>query len=255
MLVRKLFTDLSVALMLASASQMASAQLGDLLKTLKLPSLNSGTASAAAGAALSNKDVIRGLKEALAKGAESAISSLGKADGFFGNGDVKIQLPSELEKLESLARSLGQGRYADEFQLTMNRAAEQAVPEASAIIGDAIREMSVKDAKKILNGPDDAATQYFRKVGEKRLTGKLRPIVEDATANAGVTRAYKGVVEKAGFAAKLLGNEEPDLDGYVTAKTLDGLFLMIAAEEKRIRDNPAARSTDLLKKVFGSVGR
>ena len=112
--------------------------------------------------------------------------------------------------------------------------------------------MSVEDASGILNGPDDAATQYFRRVGEERLTSKLRPIVGDATSRAGVTSSYKNLIDQAGPAAAMMNADAMDLDGYVTNKALDGLFYMIAAEEKRIRENPAARSTELLQKVFGA---
>ena len=206
---------------------------------------------AAAASALSNDEVIGGLKEALAKGAESAVSNLGRRDGFLGNTAVKIPLPESLKSVDSVLRSLGQGRYSDEVIETMNRAAESAVPEAGPILGDAIRSMSIEQSREILNGPDDAATQYFRKVGEDRLTARLRPIVESATSQAGVTSAYKNALDRAGPASALLDTDSLDLDQYVTGKTLDGLFLMIAAEEKRIRENPVARSTDLLKKVFG----
>lgn len=233
----------------------AEAQLGNLLNQLKIPGVTTGDSGSAAASALTNDEVIAGLKEALAQGAESAVNALGQTDGFFGNSNVKIPMPEQLQQLDSVLRSLGQSKYSDEFVLTMNRAAESAVPEASAIIGDAIRQMTVKDAQQILNGPDDAATQYFRRVGEERLTKKMRPIVTDATSRAGATQAYKRVVDKAGIAASLLGRETPDLDGYVTDKALDGLFFMVAQEEKRIRENPVARSTDLLKKVFGSVGQ
>ena len=134
----------------------------------------------------------------------------------------------------------------------MNHAAEQAVPQAAAIFCEAIENMSVEDAQGILTGPDDAATQYFRTHTEAALTAKMRPIVEDATARSGVTSAYKNMTARAGGMTSLLSGDAADLDGYVTDQTLDGLFLMIAAEEKKIRENPLARSTDLLKKVFGA---
>jgi hypothetical protein len=212
-----------------------------------------GAASAAASAALSNDDVVAGLKEALAKGAESAVGALGRPDGFLANSAVKIPLPESMQPVAKVLRTFGQQRYTDEFVQTMNRAAESAVPEAGAILGDAIRQMSVEDAKSILNGPDDAATRYFRQVGEERLTARLRPVVSDATSRAGVTSAFKQVVDQAGPAASLVESDAMDIDGYVTGKALDGLFLMIAAEEKRIRENPAARSTELLQKVFGAA--
>lgn len=231
------------------------ADLQDLLKALPLPGAEKSTSGAIAASALSNDEVVAGLKEALAKGSESAISALGRTDGFFANSQVRIPLPPSLGKIESALRALKQDRYADEFILTMNRAAESAVPQASAIVGDAIRAMSFDDAKTILSGPDDAATQYFRKVGEGRLVQNMLPIVRQATAETGVTSTYKSLIDRAGPAARLLGDNTADIDQYVTGKTIDGLFLMIAAEEKRIRENPVARTSDILKKVFAGIGR
>jgi len=222
-------------------------------KKLLEKAVESPAASAGASAALASDEVVAGLKEALASGAERAVSQLGRPDGFLGNGAVKIPLPDALDPAASALRMLGQGQYADEFVTTMNRAAERAVPESGPILGDAIRAMTVDEAKKILDGPDDAATAYFRRVSEERLTAALRPMVSDATARAGVTGAYKQLVQQAGPAAALAGAEITDLDGYVTRETLDGLFTVIAAEEKRIRENPAARTTELLQKVFGAA--
>ena len=217
-----------------------------------LESLSGGASgSAPAGeAAPTNDEIIRGLKEALTQGARRAVESLGRTDGFLGNAEVRIPVPEKLKSVESGLRALKQDKYADEFILTMNRAAESAVPEARAILGDAIKQMTVDDARRILKGPDDAATQYFRKVGGERIAQRMRPIISDATSRAGVTSAYKSLVDKAGFAAKMAGADTVDIDGYVTQEALDGLFLLIAQEEKRIRENPVARSTELLKKVF-----
>lgn len=200
---------------------------------------------------LSNSEVVSGLKEALANGVESAIKILGQPGGFAGNKLVEITVPDSLKTVTSTARAFGQGEYVDSFEATMNQAAEKAVPEAATILSDAIRQMSIDDAMKILQGPDDAATQYFRKVSEASLEQKFKPIVTQATDQAGVTAAYKSLTSQA---APLLGgivNESSiNLDQYITNKTLDGLFEYIALEEKSIRDNPAARSTALLKKVF-----
>ena len=161
-------------------------------------------------------------------------------------------MPDSLSWVEKSLRILHQDELADEFIATMNHAAEQAVPEAATIFGDAIQDMSMEDAKGILTGPDDSATQYFRTKTEAALTEKMRPIVEQATARTGVTSAYKNITASAGGLTSMLSSDATDLDGYVTGKTLDGLFLMIAEEEKKIRENPLARSTDLLKKVFGA---
>jgi hypothetical protein len=204
-------------------------------------------------AALSQGDVASGLKEALSKGVNQAIASLGKEGGFLNNADVKIPMPPQLHQVEGALRAVGQGNLADEFVATMNHAAEQAVPVAANVFAGAITNMTVDDAKAILTGPDDAATQYFRKTSETQLHEQFLPIVRSATAKTGVTAAYKNLLAHAGPAASFLGTDAGDLDGYVTTKSLDGLFKMVAAEEKNIRQDPVARSTDLLQKVFGSV--
>ena len=214
------------------------------------------SAGSAAISGLSNSEMVDGLKEALGNGVETAIKTLGKTDGFLGNELVRIAMPDSLKMVESGARKMGQGKYADEFITSMNRAAEQATPAAAEVLGGAIRAMSVEDAAKILKGPNDAATQYFRKTSGPALTERFLPIVKKSTDQAGVTSAYKGLVGNAGGMlgglGGLGGNKNAlDVDRYVTEKALDGLFTYIAAEEKRIRENPLARSSDLLKKVFG----
>ena len=206
-------------------------------------------------AALSNEEVVAALKEALAQGAESAITSLGRVDGYYGNNLVRIPLPEQLAPVESTLRALKQDRYVHEFVLTMNRAAEAAVSESSAIVGDGVRNMSMADAKRILKGPDDAATQYFRRVGEARLQAKLLPVVAETTTRSGVTSAYKRLMNEAGFAAQLFGMDTVDIDRYITDQSLAGLFTMIAVEEKRIRDDPVARTTEIMEKVFGATTR
>ena len=205
-----------------------------------------------ASLALTNTEIVEGLKEALSKGTTSAIASLGKKDGFFANRKVKITMPESLETIEEGLRKIGQDRYAEEFVLTMNRAAEQAVPEAAEIFGNAIRSMSIQDAKGILNGPEDAATKYFRRTSGEKLVNRFLPIVSKATDRAGVTSNYKEMVDKLGFLSRFVDTESLDVDRYVTSKAIDGLFLMLAQEEKLIRENPAARTTDLLKKVFSN---
>ena len=201
---------------------------------------------------LSNEDIITGLKQALNKGASYAVDNLGKADGFMKNTDVKIPMPEKLGKAESLLRKAGKEKYADEFVTTMNRAAESAVPLTLTVIKQAITGMSIADAKNILQGPDDAATQYLKKSSSKKLSAQIYPIVKNATAKAGVTATYKKMLSKLGFAGKYLNLEDYNIDNYVTQKTMDGLFTMIAMEEKKIRDNPAERTTDILKSVFSS---
>jgi hypothetical protein len=201
---------------------------------------------------VSENEISRGLKEALGKGVRLAINTLGQDDGFFRNPRVKIPLPNSLQKLERGLRIAGQGRAVDDFILSMNRAAEKAVPVAIDVFVDAISEMTFDDARNILfSGRDDAATQFFRRSSEETLRGKFRPIVEEFTEKVGVTQKYKAMTARAGFAAAFLGRDATDLDGYVTQKALDGLFLLIADEEKKIRRNPLGRTTDILRKVFG----
>lgn len=202
--------------------------------------------------ALSNDDVVAGLKEALVKGADYATEHLGKPDGFLANDSVRIPMPENLQKVEKTLRKFGQDKYADEFVETMNRAAEQAVPLTLGILKKGISSMSIEDAKDILQGSDDAATQYLRKVGGQDMTAKIAPIVSSATADVGVTRQYKKLFDNLGFMSQFVDPDDYDIDKYVTDKTVDGLFHMIAVEEKKIRENPLERTTDLLKKVFGS---
>ena len=215
-------------------------------------SVKESDTSKAVSSALSNDDIVAGLKQALTKGAGYAVDHLGKADGFLKNKAVKIPMPGKLNKVESILRKAGKEKYADEFVTTMNRAAESAVPLTLDIIKQGVADMSIADAKTILTGPDDAATQYLKKTGRDKLKSKILPIVKQATSKAGVTKVYKTMYGKLGFAGKYIDLEDYNVDNYVTNKTMKGLFLMIADEEKKIRDNPAARTTDILKNVFGS---
>lgn len=209
-------------------------------------------AVSAQGGRVSDNDIASGLKEALSKGIKFAVNTLGKNDGFLGNDRVRIPLPKSLQKLEQGLRFAGQGKAVDDFIGSMNHAAEKAVPVAINVFVDALKKMTFDDARKILlSGQDDSATQFFRRTSEEKLRVKFRPIVEDFTAKTGVTQNYKTMIGKAGFAAQFLGKDATDLDGYVTQKALDGLFLMIADQEKKIRKDPLGRTTDLLRKVFG----
>lgn len=209
---------------------------------------------------VSTRDVAAGLKEALATGTTDAINALGRNGGFSDNPKVRIPLPGALDKAGELARRMGQGEKVDAFQLSLNRAAEKAVPEVADIFGDAIRKMSLEDARGILAGGDHAATDYFRRVAGEALGKRIEPIVGKATDSVGVTRKYKALTSgsagsRLGGALSKLGGgtgaDSMDLDKYVTDKTIDGLFTEIGEQEKAIRTNPAARTTDLLKKVFG----
>ncbi|MCU0786268.1 MAG: DUF4197 domain-containing protein [Verrucomicrobia bacterium] len=224
------------------------------------PAAGQTPVAAASLSGLSQDQMAGGLKEALGKGVQQAVASLGKTDGFLKDANVKIPMPENLQKVEKALRTLRQDKLADEFVTTMNRAAEQAVPEAAAVLGDSVKQMSIADAKSIVTGTNNAATQYFRRTSETNLHARFLPIVKSATEKAGVTSAYKRMTDKAsggfgGLGSSLLGKQAPDLDEYVTRKTLDGLFVKIAEQEKQIRENPMARTTDLLQKVFGAVGQ
>ena len=217
-------------------------------------------------AALSNDQVVQGLEEALGKGLQQAIARLGHDGGFLTNVTARIPMPEKLQKVETTLRAMKQDKLADDFIATMNHAAEQAVPEAGVVFADALKRLSIQDAKAILAGPNDAATQYFQKATQTNLYSKFYPIVQKATGRTGVTAAYKNVMEKVGaskslgaFGNKLSGalfdKDSLDLDAYVTNKAMDGLFKMVAEEEKQIRQNPVARTTATLQKVFGALSR
>lgn len=242
---------LTLALGLTAVSTFAG-----LFDWLGLGKTNTAPSSAVLSS-LSSDEISGGLKEALSKGVERAVGTLGKQDGFLKDLSVKIPAPQSLQKVESTLRFLGQDKLADDFITTMNRAAEQAVPEAATVLGDSVKQMTLADAKTILTSTNNAATAYFRRTSETNLYTRFLPIVQKATAQTGVTSAYKTMTEKASLggisASSVLGQNMPDLDGYITHKTLDGLFLKIGEEEKRIRENPVARTSDLLQKVFGAA--
>jgi len=212
-----------------------------------LPSLSRGSP------ALSQDQLVRGLKEALGNGLDHAVASLGREQGFLTNLNVRIPIPPKLQTVEKTLRSLGQQRVADHFVETMNHAAEQAVPAAAVVFKDTLQKMTVADARRILSGSSNAATLYFRENTHAELTRKFLPIVQKATEGAGTTAAYKQVSDKLRLAGPFVRMPNMDLDAYVTEKALDGLFTLVAEEEQRIRENPAARTTDLLKSVFGSL--
>ena len=192
------------------------------------------------------------LRQALSQGASAAVASLGKQDGFLGNPKVKIPLPENLQKAEKLMRKLGMGKYADELITTMNRAAEAAVPEAKELLLNAVKQMTLQDAKAILTGGDDSVTQYFQRTTSTPLTEKFLPIVKQATERVDLAKKYNRYA-KQGAKLGLLDKEDASLEHYVTQKALDGLFLMIAEEERAIRKNPLGQASSLLQKVFGAL--
>jgi len=202
---------------------------------------------------LTSGEASSGLKEALVKGADYAVSSLGKENGFLGNAKVKIPLPESLKSVEKGMRAFGMGKQADELVDTMNHAAEKAVVEAKPILMDAIKHMTVDDAKNILTGGEDSVTQFFRKSSSDSLAQKFLPIVKSATQKVQLADKYNKFAGK-GAKLGLIDKKDADLDTYVTHKAMDGLFLMIAEKEKSIRQNPLGAGSDILKKVFGSLG-
>lgn len=223
-----------------------------------MKSATGSSTSSMATSALSNDEISMGLKEALDVGVDKAIKMLGTENGFLNDQSVRIPLPESMQKVETILRSAGQEQMADEFVTSMNRAAEQAVPQVSGVFTDAISKMSLDDAQGILQGSDTAATDYFKKNTSEQLSQLIKPHVNDAMAKTQVTQYYKamsGQVKKYdsfGLMDSYLGSSA-DIDTYVTDKTMEGLFTKIAAQEKLIRTNPAARSTEILKDVFGSV--
>ena len=203
---------------------------------------------------LSGKEAAGGIREALAKGAEVAVAQLGKQDGFMGDPRVKIQLPESLRSGEKMMRKLGMSKQVDELVESMNRAAESAVVEARPILVSAVKNMSFDDAKAILTGGDDAATQFFKRTTSAPIGEKFLPIVKQATAKTQLADKFN---QYAGKASKfgLVNEKDANLDAYVTQKALDGLYLMIAEQEKNIRKDPLAAGSALLQKVFGAVGK
>jgi len=201
---------------------------------------------------ISNADAVSGLRQALTDGSAAAVKMLSAENGYFGNAKVKIPLPPSLQKIESGLRLMGMRRQADELVLSMNRAAEAAAPEARQLLVDAVKKMSVQDAKGILTGGDTAATEYFKRSTQAQLTQRFLPIVKKATDRVGLAQQYNNL---AGQGAKLglVKGEDSSIETYVTRKALDGLYLMIAEQEKSFRQNPVGATSNIVKKVFGAL--
>lgn len=221
----------------------AQAQLDDILKKADETLNQRNTAG------LSNDKIIAGLKEALQVSTGKAVALTGKPDGFLKNEAIKILLPPKLQTVGRGMRMLGMGAQVDELEVGMNRAAEQATPEAKQIFIAAVKKMSFDDARKILTGDDTAATEYFKRTSSADLTAAFSPIVDRSMQRVGVVQQYKKVLASVPDSSVLAG--QLDLNRYVVGKTLDGLFLMLGEEEKKIRKDPAAQTTSLLKEVFG----
>jgi hypothetical protein len=206
--------------------------------------------TAAGGSDSGAGDVAAGLKEALAVGTGNAVQTLSKSDGYFGDAAVKILLPQKLQTAAEVLKKAGYQKEVDDLILSMNRAAEQAAPKARPIFEDAVKKMTFEDTQKILNGGNTAATDYFKAKTTPQLTDAFKPVVADSMNQAGVTRSYKALTDRYTSMVPFGKMDSLDLDSYVTGKSLDGLFLKVGQEEAKIRTNPAARTTNLLKKVF-----
>jgi len=256
MKVRTLSLMTIIAFALSSAVVPAHAGWGDFLGDLiggneqkSQPAISSTVSKS-----LSADDMNGAILDALSVGVKRAIKLLGKRGGYLNDAAVRIPMPDNLQKVESVLRRFGQDKYADRFIKAMNSAAEQAVPKTTQIFLDTIKGMSLTDAKMILNGSDDAATNYFRTKTSTQLEKVIKPIVSTTMDDVGVTKAYKKLVSKADFLGDYVDKDSLDIDSFVTRKTMDGLFLKLAEEEAKIRKDPVARSTDLLKKVFSQFG-
>ncbi|HPD61423.1 MAG TPA: DUF4197 domain-containing protein [Thermodesulfobacteriota bacterium] len=194
--------------------------------------------------------IASGLKEALSIGTKNAVTSVSQTNGYFGNTMIKILMPEKIQNVASVLGKLGYQKQVDDFVLSMNRAAEKAAPQAASIFVGAIKAMTLEDAEGILTGGDTSATDYFKKKTSDNIYTAFKPIISSSMNEVGVTRSYKAMMDK--YTALPFMKSQPfDLDHYVTNKAMDGLFYMIGQEEKKIRTNPAARVTELLKKVFG----
>lgn len=199
---------------------------------------------------LDNGTIADGIREALKVGSERAVASSSKVDGYLGNQLIRIATPSELSKVSKALRKIGLSREVDNFEVAMNRAAEQSASQTKEIFWTVIRQMTLRDVRDIWKGGDDAATRYFRSKTEQTLYGRFHPIVRNKMQTVGLYKSYNSMVNsymKIPFVKK----PSLDLDQYVTQKTLDGLYLVLAQEEARIRKDPVARTTELLRKVFG----
>lgn len=244
---RMLAMVLGALIACAASAQMPS--LDDIMKGVG--NLPKGPAAGSSAGGLDDKTTGAGIKEALAVGTERAVKSLSAVNGYFGNEAVKILMPSSIQKVAEVARMVGFQKQVDDFILSMNRAAEAAAPLAARYFGDAIRDMTLEDVRGILSGGNTSATDFFRRKTHDNLYGAFKPVVSQKVGEAGAARAYKDMMGRYENVPFVSGQSSLDLDDYVTNKSLDGLFYMVGEEEKKIRTNPAARTTDLLKSVFG----
>lgn len=201
---------------------------------------------------LTGSEASAGLKAALDQGVTSAVASLGRSDGFWSNPKVKIPLPENLQRAKSALKLMGKGREVDELERAINRAAEEAVPQSKQLLTNAVKSMTVDDAKRILAGGDDSVTQFFKAKTAPQLTERFLPVVGKVTAKSGLAQQYNAL---AGQAAQfgLVKADEATVERYLTQKALDGLYTMIGDEERKIRANPVAAGSDIIRKVFGAL--
>ena len=249
---KRLLPATVLALFITQADALDFGTLKDALKSAGNSNATTSTSSGTGVSSLSNDEASSGLKEALTQGVGKAVGTLGAADGFFGNKEVKIPLPKSLKKIEKGMKLMGMGKQSDELVLKMNRAAEAAVPEAKALLVGSIKQMTLADAKAILTGPQDAATQYFKKTTSAQMSEKFLPIVTKATENVQLAASYNKYAEMASKFG-VLKKEDANIEQYVTNKTLDGVYFMIAKEEAAVRKDPLGQASSLIKKVFGSI--
>jgi len=249
---------ITLAFISLSITSFAQLNLGNALNSAK-KDVNSveGKKDSTGGAGLSSDDIVDGLKDALKVGSSNAGSSASKTDGFFKDSLIKIPFPPDAQKVKALAIKTGQQKQVDDFVLSLNRAAEQAAVKAAPIFANAILSMSISDGLSILKGNNDAATQYLKSKTMQQLHDAFLPIVKDAIASVNVTKYWTPMANAYNSTTMFSGEKKvnTDLNEYVTQQALNGLFILLAQEELKIRQNPAARVTDILKKVFGSLDK
>ena len=244
---RQLFLILTLTMHVISLKAQIKLPGGNLGNTIN----NAANAAAGSGANLSESDIAKGLKEALDVGTKNAVGAVSKTDGFFKNPKVKIPFPPEVKKVETSVRQVGMNKQADDFIIALNRAAEDAAKSATPIFADAIKSMTLSDAKSILKGNETAATTFMKDKTSNELANKFKPIVQQSMQKVQVTKHWKTIATQYNK-LPMTKKVNPDLEKYVTDKAIEGLFKMIADEEIKIRKDPAARVSDILKSVFGS---
>ncbi|HEC73079.1 MAG TPA: DUF4197 domain-containing protein [Methylophaga aminisulfidivorans] len=242
-------------LLLAMNTNTAHADWGSVLDKLKEDGktlLDKSSTSSTANEELNIDTITSGLKEALIVGSKKAIAEVSKSGGYLDNAKIRIPLPPQVEKAGSLMRQFGMSSLADNFETSMNRAAEKAAPKAADILIEAIKNMSISDARDILKGSDDAATKYFQQHTSDKLRSLFKPTIDETLDEVGSTRYYNELSDKVSDIPVVGQNLNVNLPDYVTEQALNGLFTMLASEEKKIRENPASRTTELLKSVFSN---